>query len=168
MWLTRAAKTIGKGLQKVIPSVGNLASVLVTLMMLLTTADIIGRRLFSHPILGSYELSQYLLVVVTFAAITQCEFFKGHIAIDLLVTKMGERYRNAIASVMYLMFFGMSILLTWRLFVDGIDTWQKAEVSQILKVPKAPFVLLAGLGCALLIWVVLVHLIEYIAGALKK
>jgi len=43
--------------------VGNFA---LAAMMLLTTADVIGRYFFNAPVLGAYEITEYLMLIMVF------------------------------------------------------------------------------------------------------
>ena len=44
--------------------IGNIA---LALMMLLTTADVLGRYFFNAPVLGAYEITEYLMLIMVFS-----------------------------------------------------------------------------------------------------
>jgi len=168
MWLRQAANYMEKGLSAVFPVVGNIGAGVIALMMMLTVADIIGRRFLSKPVSGTYELSEFLLVIVVFFSIAHCEFLKGHITVDLAVSRLQPKTQDIVNSIMYLFFLVMFCLLTWQLYLHGMKVWRNGLESGILGVPVSPFVFVAALGCCLLSLVVLTHLLLFLAGALRK
>jgi len=168
VWLGKAANFIGRGLSPLTTVVGNIGAGTIAVMMLLTVGDVVARRLFNQPILGAYELSEFMLVIVVFFTMASCESRRGHITIGLLVSGLRQRAQNVIDSVMYVFFLVMFCLFTWRLFLYAMQEWRRGLISAVLGVPIFPFIFVAALGCALLSLVVLMHLLLFLAGALKK
>ena len=114
------------------------------------------------------DLSIFMMVIVVFFSMAQCELMRGHITIDLLVSRFKQKSQdifNSIAYVIFLVTFGW---MTWQLIQYGIDRWHNNIVSLTLKIPIGPFVFVAALGCALLSLLVITHLLSFLAGALKK
>ena len=50
----------------------------LVLMMLLTVSDVFMRYVFTQPIKGSVELTEYLMAVVGFFGLAWCAIKKGH------------------------------------------------------------------------------------------
>jgi len=167
MSLRKAIDFLGKILSRLIPVVGNIGAGIIVVMMLLTVTDVVGRRFFSKPILGAYELSEFMLVIVVFFAIACCEFMRGHITIDLVVSRLRQRTQYVIRSIMYVFSLVTCVLLTWRLVVDGTGQ-VGGTLSGILDVPVFPFIYLAALGSAFLSLAILTNLLQFIAEALRK
>ena len=138
------------------------------MMMLLTVTDVVGRRAFNQPVYGAYEISEFMLVIVVFFSIVHCEFLKGHVTIDLVVSRFRQRTQDIIDTIMYLIFLVTSCLLIWRLWLYGTAVLRNNIVSGVLEIPVYPFVFVAALGCVLLSVVVLMRLLLFLAGVLKR
>ena len=64
-------------------------------MMLLTTADALGRYLFNRPILAAYELTtNYLMVGVVFLALPYAYREGANIRVTFLVDRLGRTARG--------------------------------------------------------------------------
>jgi len=72
-----------------------IAGIAVIAMMLLSTADVVLRR-FGKPIPGTYELVGFLGTIVVSFALGFTSLEKGHIAVELLVSKLPLRTQLAI------------------------------------------------------------------------
>lgn len=167
MDLTKVANVIERGLSPVISVVNNIGVGVIVVMMLLTVANVVGRRFFNQPIFGAYGLSEFMLVIVVFFTIAHCELLRGHITIGLVVSRLRQRTQDVIDSTMYLFFLVTFCLLTWRLCLYAVGEWH-GSLSGVLEVPIYPFIWVAALGCALLSLVVLTHLLLFLAGVLRK
>ena len=168
MWLKKAASSMENALSPAVSVVGKIGTSVIAVMMLLTVADVVGRRVFNQPISGAYELSQFMLVIVVFFTIVHCEFVRGHIAIDLVTSRFRQRTQDVVASIMYLFFLVTFGLLTRQLIVHAMDLWQVNRISGELAIPVFPFVFVAALGSALLSLVVLAYLLLLIAEVLRR
>ena len=167
MSLKKSADFLNKGLSPLNLVIRNIAGTVIIIMMLLTVADITGRRLFNSPIIGVYELSEFMLVIVVFFSLACCEFLKGHVTIELVVSRLGQRTQQVIDIIMYCFFLVTFCVLTWRLYLYGLDE-VGGYLSKCLNVPVFPFIFLAAVGSALVSLVVLMNLLTLLAGALKK
>jgi len=54
------------------------------MMMILTLLDVFGRYLFNSPIMGAYEITELMLVILIFAGIPLASANDEHIAVDLI------------------------------------------------------------------------------------
>ncbi len=54
-------------------------------MMCLTVADVAGRYIFSKPILGAYELTEFMVLVLIFSFLAYTQAHKSHVAVDLFI-----------------------------------------------------------------------------------
>jgi len=136
--------------------------------MLLTVADIVGRRAFNQPVYGALEVSEFMLVIVVFFSAAQCEFMRGHVTIGLFIDRLGARVQNIIDSIVYLLFLLTFCWLTVHLGKYATEVLGHNVVSGSLEIPKYPFIYLAAIGSALLSLFVFVHLLLFFAGAIKK
>ncbi len=168
MRLRKAADFVESRLSPVSSVLGNIGAGIIAVLMILTVSDVVGRRVFNHPLSGAFELTQLMMVIVVFFTIVHCEFARGHIALDIMVSRLRPRTQNIIASFTYVFFLVAFCFLTWNLIQYAMRVWLKSLTSGILQVPIFPFVFVAALGCALLSLLVLIHLLQFIAEALRE
>src|SRR5512145_2541468 len=79
-----------KSLSKVLNSI---AGVAVTLMMLLTVADVLLRA-GGHPIIGTYEIVALMLALVIGFGIPQASLDKGHVLMDFLLERLSQKAKK--------------------------------------------------------------------------
>ena len=96
------------------------------ILMILTTADAVGRYLFNHPITGAYEISSnYLMVAAVFMAAGYGYREGAYIRVTFLAdrlpdeVKLGVNYFVQLLSVIYgLLLVVTTIQQTKRIFFD--------------------------------------------------
>ena len=142
--------------------------IFVLLMMLLTTLHAIGRYIFGRPVPGLVELSSYMLVTMIFLTAPYTALVKGHITISVIVDRLSVRTQACIDGVIYLLCLAVSIIAAWQTFVRGLYIMEEKQVSTILSIPNAPFILLVGAGWLLFSLAILVHIINSISRAIEK
>ncbi len=116
---------------------------LIIPLMLLTTADVIGRAVFSRPVPGSVELSSYLLNVFILLGVGYTQQVKGHVQVSMLTSRLpaaAQRGLEAFTSLLSLLVIG---LLAWQGWVVGME---ETAVSDMLRIPQRPFKLLVGVA----------------------
>ena len=168
MWLRKAANSIDRWLSPLTNVVGGIGSGIIVMMVMLTVADVVGRRVFNNPILGVYETSKIMLVIVVAFGIAHCELLRAHVSIGLIVSRLKQRAQDVIDSVMYLFFLITFCLLTYQLCRYGLSEWSVNALVEHLEIPIFPFIFAAAFGFALLSLLVLMRLLLLLVGALKK
>ena len=129
-------------------------------MMLLIVVDVFLRRVFSRPIMGSFEIVQFTLCMLVYLGLAYTTIQKAHISVDLLVTKFSEGTRVLIESLTLLLSLGFFILITWRNIPRGRELWLEKATSALLSIPTFPFYYVLAFGCGLLCLVLLVQMID--------
>lgn len=116
-------------------------------MMFITCLDVIGAKLFLHPIRGALdtvELSQ--LVAMAFAA--AAALISGrHIEVEFFVVLLPNRVQSGIAFVIHTLGFVLFSLLVWRLAQHGYYLQIGGEGSPTVRIPLAPFAYGAAFAC---------------------
>ncbi len=116
-------------------------------MMLLTTADVIGRYFFNSPVLGAYEITEYLMLIMVFAFLALAQREKAHINVDIVFMRLPEKAQAVLERFNHLVCLGMLILLTWRGVHHSVDLVHSHEESTLLKIPDYPFSIFLVIGC---------------------
>lgn len=134
---------------KIRRAVESLMALFLLAMVALTFADVIGRRLFGKPIYGANDITEHLMALVVFAGLPLVTAAGAHLTIDIL-DKLVERpsmawWRVLIAGLTT----AVLALIAWLFVRHGVNASQISEVSQALRVPRAPLYFFMALSCAL-------------------
>jgi TRAP-type C4-dicarboxylate transport system permease small subunit len=133
-------------------------------MMLLTTADVIGRSYFRRPITGTYELSSYLLAVFILLGVAYTYQVGGHVRVTMFVSRLPARIAIGVSIITTLLSLFIIAVLAWQGWVLG---WEEKTVSEQLRIPESPFRLLVFLA-AVSLWIeLLIDLVTKTAQFLR-
>jgi TRAP-type transport system small permease protein len=136
------------------------ASGILFAMMMLTVADVVLRKLFSKGILGTLEISEFMMVGLVFFALARVEVLGRNISVDLVLKNMNRRVRLMIEMITRLICFILSILVTASLLVYAWAMKASHEATMDLWVPRYPFIYMAAAGCAVLVLVLLMRCLK--------
>ena len=136
--------------------INHIASVTLFFMMLLTIADVFLRKTFSQSILGTVEVTEFMMVILVFFALAQTEVLNGHVKVDLVMSRFGEHTQALVDTITQLVCFLLFGLFTWSTLVYAEKMRASGEVSQDLWLPVYPFIYVVALGCALLAFSLLI------------
>lgn len=167
-WLDRVGRSLEKGIYPISRLLHHVGQWVAVLMVLLTVIDVCLRYIFNSPILGSYEITQFMMAILIFASVGYTMAIKEHVSVDLVVTKLPNRVRALLEAITCLLAFGLFALAAWRTVVFVGTTWKRHDVSAELFIPVSPFVLFVALGLAILSLVLLVQFVQSLARVLKK
>jgi len=129
-------------------------------IMCLTTADVVGRYFFNAPILGVFELTEFMVLILIFSFLAYTQFTKTHVSVDLLITLFPKKFRIYIELFNHSLCLILMGLITYMGFSRALELVEFGEASPNLGVPLYPFVFFLVLGC-------FVMCIEYIRDLLR-
>ena len=135
------------------PTAGTLnwiGALVLLLMMFLTITDVVLRKLFSQSILGTVEISEFMLVIVVFFAFADTEMHNAHVKVDLFVRRLNHRSQSGLDIATQSAGAVLSGMMAWSTFLYGLQMKAAGDVSQDLSIAIYPFVFLAAFGFALL------------------
>lgn len=127
-----------------------IASVTLFFMMLLTITDVILRKTVSKSILGTVEMTEFMMVILVFFTLAQTEILDGHVKVDLVISRFSARAQAFVDIVTQFTCFLLFGLFTWSVLVYSAEMKASGEVSQDLWLPIYPFLYVVAAGCALL------------------
>jgi TRAP-type C4-dicarboxylate transport system permease small subunit len=134
-------------------------------LMLLTSADVIGRAAWARPIPGIVELSSYMLDVFILLGLAYTQQVKGHVRVSMLTSHLPQRAQLFLEIVVTLLSLFIMLLLAWQGWVVGME---ETAVSDMLRIPQRPFKLLVGVAALLLCLELLVDLTSAIAAVTRS
>jgi TRAP-type C4-dicarboxylate transport system permease small subunit len=137
-------------------------------MLLLIVADVIGIKIFNHPVPGGIELVTFLTVVAIAFAVAHTQVRRGHVAVDFIVEKFPRRAKLVIDMIM--VFFSVCLMaaLAWYSFKYAAKLRRTGEVSMTQKIPFYPFVYAMAVCFVVTLLVLILDFVKSIAKAAEK
>jgi TRAP-type C4-dicarboxylate transport system permease small subunit len=133
-------KIVGLASRALCAVCGALAAEALLVVMLLTFADVVGRKLLGHSVPGAIEVTELLMVGVIFAALPLVSLRRAHVVFDSLdsaLPAVAQNWqRNLVELGCGIAMAGVSLLM-WR---KASDFSSYGETTAFLGVPIAPFV----------------------------
>ena len=160
---TRGVSTFQKTIKGITTVLNSSGMVLLAILMLLGTADVIGRYFFNSPIIGTREIGELILGSMTMLGWAGTQLVKGHIKVDLFLVHFSRRAQaitRFTTTSVALVLFGLiswQAVLTARLYHEG------GRLIYTINWPLAPFQILVSLGAVVLCLVFILDLIHYAA-----
>ena len=140
----------------------------LVLMMVITTVDVIGAKVFRSPVFGSIDMMMLAqLVAMAFAAASTL-LIGRHIQVEFfvpLLPKWAQAFMDGIVRLLGLILF---VLIAWQLFVYGHDLQTWREVSPTVRIPLHPFAYAAAFACIPVCLIYLSLLVESLLKGLKR
>lgn len=140
---------------------GTLAGAALFAMMTLTFFDVVGRKLFSHSIIGSVELTEMMMLALIFAAMPLASLAGEHVIFDLLDSVLPQRVKYWQSIVSNLVCTALLGISAWFVFERAMRTEAMGDTTAQLIVPVAPFHYAAA---GLLVICALMHLYLALSG----
>lgn len=144
------------------------AAGLLGITMALTSADVIGRYFFNHPVPGALEISESMLVGILFLSIAYIQSMKGHINMELLferLPKKAQLYLDVLAVLTGMFVFAA---FTW---CGGSDAWTALVsgdyIEGVIRIPYWPSKILVPIGCGMIFIRFIFDLITHISELRK-
>jgi TRAP-type C4-dicarboxylate transport system permease small subunit len=121
-------------------ALGFSAAILLFCLMMLTTADVIGRYIFNWPLRGAFEITELLLLTLIFAGLPLASRADEHVTLDFIDMLLGDRgrlfLRRLVDFICGLLFLG----LAYRVWIKADRIAGYGDTTEVLRVPVGPFV----------------------------
>ena len=127
---------------------GSLAAVALFAIMILTLIDVSGRKLLSHSVPGSLELTELLMVVTIFAGLPLVSLAGEHVVFDSLDQVLPARVRRLQGLCVDLACALGLLGLAWVMWTMADQRAADGQTTAQLKLPIAPFVYGMSVLCA--------------------
>ncbi|WP_158231939.1 MULTISPECIES: TRAP transporter small permease [unclassified Sporosarcina] len=134
-------------LDSIINFMAILGRVVIIIISLLIIVDIVSLKFFSYQFPWVLEVSEYLLVFLTFLGVAWLLREDGHIKLDLLLNRLSEKNRmrmeilnSCIGAIISLVITVYGFLATWNLHMRDIKT------ENILEIPRSLLIVVIPVG----------------------
>jgi len=166
--LKRTIDLIEKALHPIIRFINGAGTVFLGMIVLMTVADVLFRLFLNRPIRGTLEITEFLMVIVVFFAMSYTAMLRGHIVIQILASRLPERPRAILDSIADLISIGFCCLIIWQGIAQAEMTRLRNDISGVTSIPIFPFYYILVFGVALMCLVFLANLLDSLARWVKK
>jgi TRAP-type C4-dicarboxylate transport system permease small subunit len=136
-------RTVVKGFYSMTEGAAWIGYISISFIVLLVFVDVCGRYFFNKPLLGAFELVGVTMGIAGGAAIMYATVKRGHIALDLLITRFSRRTQIIMQGIFSLLGFGTLIVAAYQIYLNALDTLQ---TTGVLHVSLTPFLLLLAVA----------------------
>jgi TRAP-type C4-dicarboxylate transport system permease small subunit len=159
-------------LDRFVRRLANLTSTLGILVVLFNLAlllvDIIGSKVFNHPVPGSIELAGLTQAIIICSATALTQLSKQHIRVDLVTMHLPKRVQAGLNVFISLLLFVLFAWIIWQLVANGIEIQDKGQYTSDLHMPLQVFIYLTALMLVPACLVFLIEFWEALRGVLNK
>ena len=167
MWLDRTSDLLYSVVRPVSVVLQGVGAGVLVVMMLLTASDVTLRR-FKFPIMGTDDITAFLLAILVSFSLAYCAIRKGHVQVEVLVEHLPSRAQAIIDTITTLLGLGLCTLITWRSFVNMVSLYTSGATSWTLNIITFPFAGLVAFGFVWFTPVLLADFLNNLARAVKR
>jgi TRAP-type C4-dicarboxylate transport system permease small subunit len=109
-------------------------------MMLLTTVDVIGAKLFLNPVPGALDLMMLAQLISMSFALGASFIAHRHVTVEFFVPLLPKALQKISACLIHGLVLALFVIMSWRLFAHGFDFKAYGEVSPTIRIQLYPFV----------------------------
>lgn len=120
---------------------------LLAALMLLGTADVVGRYFFNRPISGAYEISEVILAGIVLFALAYTASQNGHVSVDTFINRFTQPVRDVLGFLVSLLSLAVFAIIGWQGLLNALTAWQNNRLIDVIDLPMAPFILVVPIGC---------------------
>lgn len=151
--LVKLGRAVGGAIDFLSSKVVWLSALSVLAIFVLVVVDVFGRYFFDHPVKGSNDIGEMILVCIAYLAMAYTQKHKEHVRVTLFWGKLPERGKATGDALSFL--FGAVIMAlitwnlahrTWRLFAG---TYPSSSETAVLGIPHTPFLIVAVVGAVI-------------------
>lgn len=150
-------EVVVRAIDKVAKAFAYLGSVGMFVMMGITVLDVIMRYLIRHTLAGAPELAEFLMIITIYLVWGFCAVRRSHVSVSILVDRFSPRLQRGINLCVLPPTLFIYALMAWRMLVEA---GHQRGISTVLRIPKAPFFAIMGIGVVVLCLGVLKTLFE--------
>ena len=107
----------------------------VLLMALLMSAHVIGNLLFNHGIPGTYEITEMLIVIITFVGVGYAARHARHIRMSALYDILNERWRKILLIIISVGTATLMFYFAYKSAQYDLALYTRGRTSSALQIP---------------------------------
>ena len=145
-----------------------LAALAVIAVMIIVCVNVLSRSIFGIPLKGTVDIVSLMGVLVIGGAIGHTQVLKGHVRITLFIDMLPKQARTIVTGLVDIAGMVLFGILSWQTILFALGTHENGELSEVLKIPIAPFAFVVSVGCISLTLVLMADLINVLTRGVKK
>lgn len=142
-------------MKRIVTAINVVAAAALFAMMLLTFADVVGRKLLGDSIVGAVELTELFMLVMIFLALPLASLAGEHIVFDLTDRYLPPRLLHLQMALAHLVSAGVFGGAAWLVWVKAGRTYEMGDMTARLEIGLGPF---HQLVAVMLLLTALIHL----------
>lgn len=125
----------GRMLERISVVLAGLGGVVLLVIVSISFVSIIGRFLFSSPLLGDYELVEMGCAVAIASFLPLCQLRRGNVIVDFVTAGLQPRTNAFLDGVSALLYALVASFFTWRMYYGAQDMFRYSEETMLLRTP---------------------------------
>lgn len=120
---------------------------ILIVMMVLVSADVLGRYIFNSPLHGTNELVEFLMVGLFYFTVSRAQALRTHIRVEFLLTYFSPHLRIKLDIFCHLLGLLIFALIVWQSGRAALQAWKLGETTfGVILFPLFPSKILVPLG----------------------
>lgn len=147
MNIRNLTRTVFKGFYPAIEVLIWVGYIAMAAIVLIVFVDVCGRYFLNHPLLGSEELVEFVLMPALGGfAIMYAAVKRGHVAVDLVVARFPRRTQIIMQSIASLLGFGIWAVVAYQVYLYALEELKCHALTENLRISLVPFNFTLALG----------------------
>jgi len=167
-WLQASARHAESAVIQVSRVLNVIGVIAVGMLMLLITLHVLGRELFNAPITGITDICEFVMIIAVYCAVAYCAVVRGHISVDLIVSRFSERGQAITDTVTGFGSLAFFSLVAWSATSHVLVSHARGDSSLTWSIVTWPFRIVLLIGIVMLCLVLLVDFVHLVARLVKK
>mgnify|MGYP002738836005 CR=1 FL=1 len=126
---------IGTLLRRLCNAFALLGGIVMLALIAMSLVSLVGRKLFSAPILGDLEMLEMSVAVAVSLFLPLCELRDNHIRVDLLEVLLPGFINRLLLTIGHLLLAAVALFICWRGTLLAIGSYNYTDTSTMLAIP---------------------------------
>lgn len=154
-------KKINRLLHQMIDWMAILARIVTIFIVLIIFTDILTVNLFNYSLPWAIEISEYLLVFLTFLGAAWLLREDGHIKLDLVLNALREKSRVRLEMINSVIGLIISLVLAVSGFIATYNLYERGvKTEAVIELPRFILIVIIPIGFTFLVYQFLVNIIR--------
>ncbi len=141
---------------------------MLTALMFLGSADVIGRYVFNRPISGAMEWSQILMAGLTLLGLGYAQAKGAHIRVDFFVIRYSPRIKLVVEIAILILTLVFFAFILWQSAMIAFQDLRENRIVETICFPLFPVKLLVPLGSLVVCLECITQLVHLLHGLFKR
>jgi TRAP-type transport system small permease protein len=150
MKLTKLGQSVGNAIDFLARKIVWLSAASVLAVFALVVVDVVGRYFFNHPVKGSNDIGEVILVLIAYLSVAYTQLNKEHVRVTLLWGKLPPKGQLIGDGLSFLLGAVIYALIAWNLGHRAVrliaGTYASTSETPVLGITHVPFLIVAVIG----------------------